>query len=135
MCFSTGVAGVRVKYPHPVCAVKGSTVTLPCTFTPRKSFIQNGKEVPLRIVRVRWCVNHEICHGTAPSVYDSNSTMPDSRYQYLGDMKGNCTLQIRDIQMKDDETFRFRMETDNPAGHFTGRSGVRVRVTGKSFTC
>ncbi|XP_042280573.1 uncharacterized protein LOC121906000 [Thunnus maccoyii] len=129
MLFLAGVAGVDVNYPPPVCAVEGSTVTLPCTFTPRTSFIQNGKEVPLRIVRVLWCVDHEICQGPTPSVYDSSSTMPNPRYQYLGDMKGNCTLQIRDIQMKDDETFRFRMETDNPAGRFTGRSGVRVTVT------
>ncbi|XP_044215403.1 HEPACAM family member 2-like [Thunnus albacares] len=128
MLFLAGVAGVDVNYQPPVCAVKGSTVTLPCTFTPLKSFNQNGKEVPMRIVRVRWCVDHEVCQGTTPTVYDSNSTMPDSRYQYLGDMKGNCTLQIRDIQMKDNAIFYFRMEADNPRGHFTGQSGVRVRV-------
>ncbi|XP_067456265.1 sialoadhesin-like [Thunnus thynnus] len=133
MLFLAGVAGVGVNYPPPVCAVEGSTVTLPCTFTPLKSFNQSEKQVPMRIVRVRWCVNHEICHGTTPTVYDSSSTMPNPRYRYLGDMKGNCTLQIRDIQMKDDETFRFRMEADNKKGHFTGVSGVRV--TGKSFTC
>ncbi|XP_044215288.1 uncharacterized protein LOC122987458 [Thunnus albacares] len=129
MLFLAGVAGVVVNYQRPVCAVEGSTVTLPCTFTPVKSFNQNGKEVPLRIVRVLWCVNHEICQDPTPSVYDSWSTMPNPRYQYLGDMKGNCTLQIRDIQMKDNTTFRFRMEADNENGHFTGRSGVRVTVT------
>ncbi|XP_044215382.1 V-set and immunoglobulin domain-containing protein 2-like isoform X2 [Thunnus albacares] len=129
MFLLAGVAGELVNYQRPVCAVKGSTVTLPCTFTPLKSFNQNGKEVPLRIVRVLWCVNHEICHGTTPSVYDSNSTMPNSRYQYLGDKKGNCTLQIRNIQMIDNTTFRFRMEVNNTEGHFTGRSGVIVTVT------
>ncbi|XP_041842690.1 uncharacterized protein LOC121640941 [Melanotaenia boesemani] len=127
------VAGAEVpSVIHPfirTCAVRGSTVTLPCTFTPLKSFIQNGREVPLRIIRVGWCVKHEICHNLQPhSVYDSNSTKNDPRYQYLGDMKGNCTLQIRDIQMKDNETFRFKMEADNPAGHFTNRTGVSIRV-------
>ncbi|XP_067456318.1 uncharacterized protein [Thunnus thynnus] len=130
MFLLAGVAGELVKYPPPVCAEKGSTVTLPCTFTPLKSFNQNGKEVPLRIVRVLWCVNHEICQGTTPSVYDSNSTMPDPRYQYLGDKKGNCTLQIKDIQMNDNAIFRFRMEADNPAGHYTDVSGVIVTVAG-----
>ncbi|XP_042280010.1 B-cell receptor CD22-like [Thunnus maccoyii] len=129
MLFLAGVAGEGVNYPPPVCAVKGSTVTLPCTFTPLKSFNQSEKQVPLRIVRVRWCVNHDVCQGPTPSVYDSRSTMPDSRYRYLGDKKGNCTLQIRDIQMIDNAIFYFRMEADNPAGHFTGVSGVRVRVT------
>lgn len=62
-------------------------------------------------------------------MYDSNSTTPDPRYQYLGDKKGNCTLQIRNIQMIDNAIFRFRMEADNEKGHYTEVSGVRVRVT------
>ncbi|XP_025767146.1 sialic acid-binding Ig-like lectin 10 [Oreochromis niloticus] len=110
------------------CAVRGSTVTLPCTFTPRKSFSDGGKEVPLKIVRVRWCKNHEICQGGTPSVFDINSANSDPRYQYLGDMKTNCTLQIRDVQQGDSATFRFRMEADHPEGHFTNRTGVTVRV-------
>ncbi|XP_070407073.1 B-cell receptor CD22-like [Nothobranchius furzeri] len=111
------------------CAVRGSTVTLPCSFTPLASFTQDGKEIPLKIVRVRWCVNHEICQTTIPSVYDSNSPNNDPRYQYLGDMKSNCTLQVRDVQMIDNATFRFRMEADNVKGHFTKRGdGMDVRV-------
>ncbi|XP_041842832.1 uncharacterized protein LOC121641039 [Melanotaenia boesemani] len=128
----TGAEVPSVIHPFKrTCAVRGSTVTLPCTFTPLKSFIrkEDGKEISLRIVRVGWCVKHEICQELQPHpVYDSNSTKNDLRYQYLGDMKGNCTLQISNIQMKDNETFRFRMEADNPAGHFTNRAGVSIRV-------
>ncbi|CAK6981793.1 advanced glycosylation end product-specific receptor-like [Scomber scombrus] len=54
MLLLTGVAGAAVKYPGSVCAVRGSTVILPCTFTPVKSFTQDGREVPLKIIRVRW---------------------------------------------------------------------------------
>ncbi|XP_030605464.1 uncharacterized protein LOC115794227 [Archocentrus centrarchus] len=110
------------------CAVKRSTLTLPCSFTPLKSFNKGGREVPLKIVRVRWCQKHELCQGDTSSVYDSKSTKKDSNYQYLGDMKTNCTLQIRDIQQRNKGTFRFRMEADNAAGHFTNRTGVTVRV-------
>uniref|UniRef100_A0A8P4KTV8 Ig-like domain-containing protein n=1 Tax=Dicentrarchus labrax TaxID=13489 RepID=A0A8P4KTV8_DICLA len=114
---SLGAGGYIVNYPHPVCAVKGSTVTLLCSFTPVKSVIrENGRE------------NHEICQGTTPSVYDSWSTNNDPRYKYLGDKKGNCTLQITDIQKSDNKTFRFRMEANDTGGHGTGRSGVKVRV-------
>ncbi|XP_047455097.1 leucine-rich repeats and immunoglobulin-like domains protein 1 [Mugil cephalus] len=118
-----------IVYPFiRTCAVEGSTVTLPCTFTPATSVEINGKDEKLKIVRVVWCQNHPICHSNTPSVYDSNSTNNDPRYQYLGDKKRNCTLQIIDIQKKDDASFRFRMEADNGAGHFTNTTGVRVFV-------
>ncbi|XP_053183740.1 advanced glycosylation end product-specific receptor-like [Scomber japonicus] len=129
MLLLTGAAAAAtVSYPDPVCAVRGSTVVLPCTFTPQSSFTQGGRLVPLKIIRVRWCVNHEICQLTTPSVYDSKTPTANPRYKYLGDMTGNCTLQISDIQEIDSTTFRFRMEADNRAGHFTGKSGVNVTV-------
>uniref|UniRef100_A0A671TVL3 Ig-like domain-containing protein n=1 Tax=Sparus aurata TaxID=8175 RepID=A0A671TVL3_SPAAU len=118
-----------VNYPPPVCAVKGSTVTLPCTFTPLQSVDVDGRKVPIEIVRVRWCQKHLICHGSTPTVYDSDSTTNDPRYKYLGDKKGNCTLQITDIREEDEETFVFRMEANDSSGHWTGRSGVRVSVS------
>ncbi|XP_070767839.1 B-cell receptor CD22-like [Enoplosus armatus] len=128
MLMLAGVLGQSVDYPDPVCAVKGSTVTLPCTFTLLKSFIQGGRDVSLKTIRVRWCQNHLICQGSTPSVYDSRSETNSPRYKYLGDKKGNCTLQITDVQEEDQATLRFRMEANNKEGHFTGRSGVSVTV-------
>ncbi|XP_026040597.1 myeloid cell surface antigen CD33-like isoform X1 [Astatotilapia calliptera] len=128
-----GAVAQTVVYPFTsTCAVRGSTVTLPCTFTPRKSFSDGQREVPLKIVRVRWCKNHAICQGSTPSVYDSNSANIDPRYQYLGDKKTNCTLQIRDVQQRDKGSFRFRMEADHPEGHFTNQTGVNVTVVDSS---
>ncbi|KAF1388577.1 hypothetical protein PFLUV_G00091740 [Perca fluviatilis] len=118
MCLS-GALGQRVNYPDPVCGIKGSTVTLPCSFTPLES---------AKIIRVVWCKNHEICQRTTPSVYDSESNNNNPRYRYLGDQKGNCTLQISDLQEDDNATFRFRMEANDPGASFTGQSGVRVTV-------
>ncbi|XP_035529034.1 coxsackievirus and adenovirus receptor homolog [Morone saxatilis] len=130
MLMLAGAGGQSVNYSDPVCAVKGSTVTLLCSFTPLKTFTEeNGRQVPLEIVRVRWCQNHPICQGLTPSVYDSESVNNDHRYKYLGDKKGNCTLQITDIQKSDNATFRFRMEVNYTRGHFTGQSGVNVTVT------
>ncbi|XP_077382010.1 uncharacterized protein LOC144021769 [Festucalex cinctus] len=117
----TAWAAAQVSYSPAMCAVRGSTVTLPCSFTPI-----------MPVVRVRWCVNHEICSGTTPSVYDSAMprAMPRAnwRYLYLGDMEGNCTLQIHNVHTQDNTTFRFRMEAQDNAGHFTGRKGVAVTV-------
>ncbi|XP_025767121.1 uncharacterized protein LOC106098691 isoform X1 [Oreochromis niloticus] len=124
-----GAVGQTVIYPFTsTCAVRGSTVTLPCTFTPLKSFSDGQREVPLKIVRVLWCQNNVFCLRPAPSVWDTDSKTSDPRYQYLGDMMTNCTLQIRDVQQRDNATFRFRMEADNPKGHFTNMIGVTVRV-------
>nr|XP_046254525.1 uncharacterized protein LOC124064272 [Scatophagus argus] len=129
MLVLTGAAGVGVDYPDHVCAVKGSTVTLLCTFTPVESVTVNQRTIPIHIKRVRWCQNHRICQGNHSSVYDSQSERNDSRYKYLGDKTRNCTLQITEIQKKDEATFRFRMEANDVRGHFTDQSGVNVTVT------
>ncbi|KAM3614752.1 uncharacterized protein V6R79_018796 [Siganus canaliculatus] len=122
-----GAAAVGVDYPDPVCALRGSTVTLPCTFTPVDSTTRGGP--PIRIIRVRWCRNHQICHGTTPSVVDiTEGTRQESHYKYLGDLQRNCTLQISGVQKQDAGTLRFRMEANNSTGHFTGQSGVNVTV-------
>ncbi|XP_054878885.1 uncharacterized protein LOC129353560 [Poeciliopsis prolifica] len=129
MFLLAGAAAQTTRYHFgSICAVKGSTAVLPCSFTPRKDFPHGGRRIPLRIVRVLWCKNHEICQGTTPSVYDSNSTATESRFHYLGNMEANCTLQIRDIQMDDKGTFRFRMEANNSEGHFTNQTGVKISV-------
>ncbi|XP_023252313.1 uncharacterized protein LOC111646945 [Seriola lalandi dorsalis] len=115
-----GAVDPSVNYSLPVCAVRSSTVTLPCTFTPVR-----------KIIRVVWCQNHLICHGATPSVYDSDSKTNnpfDTRYKYLGDKTGNCTLQISNLQKRDEATFRFRMEADDAEGHWTEKSGVNVTV-------
>ncbi|XP_035772049.1 B-cell receptor CD22-like isoform X2 [Neolamprologus brichardi] len=133
MFLLAGAVGQTVIYRFTsTCAVRGSTLTLPCTFTPLKSFSDGRREVPLKIVRVRWCKNHPICHGIVPSVYDSDSANNDPRYQYLGDKKTNCTLQIRDVQQGDHASFRFRMEADHYEGYFTNMTGVTVRVVDSS---
>nr|XP_040022034.1 uncharacterized protein LOC120811023 isoform X1 [Gasterosteus aculeatus aculeatus] len=123
--------GPRVDYQHPLCAVKGSTLTILCSFTPQ-SVNTDGKQVLVEIIRVVWCKNHEICQLTTPSVYDSelqNKRVNNPRYRYLGDKKGNCSLQITGVQDGDNGTFRFRMEANDAANHYTGRSGATVRVS------
>ncbi|XP_068180303.1 cell surface A33 antigen-like [Antennarius striatus] len=120
---ATGDASV--SYSDPVCAVRGSTVTLLCTFTPVPSFT---------VGRVRWCRNHLICQGETVSVFDSASGTNNQRYRYLGDNRRNCSLQITDIQEEDQGELRFRMEAENDdaRGHYTGQSGVRITVTERS---
>ncbi|XP_061737795.1 uncharacterized protein LOC133539704 [Nerophis ophidion] len=110
------VARVRYQTSAP-CAVRGSTLAVGCTFTPL-----------MAVVRAVWCVDHLICHGSTPSVYDSARPRPGSRYQYLGDLEGNCTLVIHDVRKTDNGVLRFRMEAADSIGHFTGITGVKVNV-------
>ncbi|XP_061838959.1 uncharacterized protein [Nerophis lumbriciformis] len=111
-----GVARVRYQMSD-LCAVKGSTLAVGCTFTPL-----------MAVVRAVWCVDHLICHGSTPSVYDSARPRPGSRYQYLGDLEENCTLVIHDVRKTDNGVLRFRMEAADPIGHFTGITGAKVNV-------
>ncbi|XP_049598167.1 uncharacterized protein [Syngnathus scovelli] len=113
----SALAEERVRYSPVKCAVRGSTVTLRCSFT-----------AIMPVVRVVWCVNHPICHRTTPSVYDSKKPNKNKRFVYLGDYNSNCTLKIREILSEDNTTFRFRMEAEKDAGHFTGQTGVAVSV-------
>uniref|UniRef100_A0A3Q2D5J0 Ig-like domain-containing protein n=1 Tax=Cyprinodon variegatus TaxID=28743 RepID=A0A3Q2D5J0_CYPVA len=127
-----GALGQTIKHElTSTCAVRGSTATLPCSFTPLKSFSRDGPEAPLKNIRVRWCKNHLMCQDSTSSVFDSNSTNNNPRYQYLGDLKGNCSLQIRDVEMGDDATFYFRVEADEVEGSVLNTTGVKLTVVAK----
>ncbi|KAM4568475.1 uncharacterized protein V3H82_012658 [Fundulus diaphanus] len=129
MFLLAGAMAQNIQYRlTSTCAVTGSTVILPCSFTPKKYFIESGTTIPLKVTRARWCINHPLCQGSTPSVYDSDSRNNDPQYQYLGDLEGNCTLQIRGVGMQDNATFRFRMEANDVAGHFTNQTGVNITV-------
>ncbi|XP_078108092.1 sialoadhesin-like [Sander vitreus] len=130
-CFTlllAGALGQSVNYPDPVCGVKGSTVTLPCSFTPLESVADDIGKPLIKVVRVVWCKGPNICGTDAQSVYDSQSQNNDPRYRYLRDKKGECTLQISDLQEKDDATYRFRVETNKLRASFTPPVGVRVTI-------
>uniref|UniRef100_A0A3P9CN60 Ig-like domain-containing protein n=1 Tax=Maylandia zebra TaxID=106582 RepID=A0A3P9CN60_9CICH len=132
----TGAVGQTVIYPlTSTCAVRGSTATLRCTFTPLKTFSDGGREVPPELIRVVWYQSqqHQLCQLNKPFVYDSDSKNHKQRFEYLGDKKTNCTLQIRDVQQRDHATFCFRMEVDHTKVHFNISRGVTVRVVGKNM--
>ncbi|CAL8234538.1 unnamed protein product [Arctogadus glacialis] len=112
----------HVEYPDSFCVVEGSTATIPCSFTYPKVHRRTGVVVE----RVVWCPDYEICHGTTPYVYESKG-LTNSRFLYLGDLVGNCTLKIIKTVKQDAATYRFRFETNG--GGWTGQKGVRVNVT------
>ncbi|CAL8354565.1 unnamed protein product [Arctogadus glacialis] len=117
----------HVEYPDSFCVVEGSTATIPCSFT--HPAVHKGTGVVVE--RVVWCPNLWVCllntPKGSPNGYDSSKVRADSRFLYLGDLVGNCTLKIIKTVKQDTATYRFRLETNG--GWYTGWKGVIVTVT------
>lgn len=109
-------------YQQPeICAVENSSVFIPCSF-----FYPSA----LKAVRVMWGhERHDIYLG--PFLFDSNDTLPNSRFQYRGDKKDNCSLTIHPVGHNDSGKYAFRFVTDDPVGKYTGVDGSTLRVVGK----
>uniref|UniRef100_A0A8C9SD96 Ig-like domain-containing protein n=1 Tax=Scleropages formosus TaxID=113540 RepID=A0A8C9SD96_SCLFO len=108
---------------------RGSTVVIPCSFT-YPEFSEGG--LTYRVSSVMWCRNQERCI-TLRYVYHSDGIFPEPAFQgrveYLGDMKGNCTLKITDLRTSDSGTYVFRFITDHPMEKLPGQSGVILNVS------
>ncbi|XP_059909330.1 hemicentin-1-like isoform X4 [Gadus macrocephalus] len=116
----------HVEYPDSFCVVEGSTATIPCIFTHPLVDVKKGGAI-LQVKRVAWCPDSLICHQSTTNVYDSGNVRADSRFLYLGDLVGNCTLKIIKTVKQDAKRYYFRFETK--ADGYTGREGVTVTVT------
>ncbi|XP_051244873.1 B-cell receptor CD22 isoform X5 [Dicentrarchus labrax] len=109
----------KVEYQQGhICAVKGSTVVIPC------SFHYPGNQI---VDRVMWGhERHNIYDG--PFIYESisNNTLP--RFHYNGDKKHNCSLEISHVEPNDTGKYTFRFITDSAVGKWTGVEGSTLKV-------
>ncbi|KAG7274236.1 hypothetical protein CRUP_007673, partial [Coryphaenoides rupestris] len=102
----------HVEYPKSFCVVKGSTTTIPCSFTyPVYPQLPGGLPGVNRVV---WCTNHEICQGITPSVYDSNKPN-DNRDLTIGNT-GNYTCSLDPSKKKRSLPCSLLVEADELAG-------------------
>ena len=102
-----------------ICAVKGSSVVIPCSFYYPKN---------QHVKRVMW--GHErsnIFNG--PFIFDSKMNETASRFNYIGDVQHNCSFKIHDVEHNDTGKYTFRSETEQDK--FTGRDGSTLKVIGK----
>ncbi|XP_037399693.1 B-cell receptor CD22-like isoform X2 [Pygocentrus nattereri] len=121
LLFISGVVaqnGWGVDYKDKsICALKGSTVTMRCTYTyPR------GRVVLRAFWTKQWGQASE-----PPDLLDD----PDyrGRVQYLGDKQHDCTLRLRNVRETDQSKYYFRFTTDHHEGKYQGASGVDLSVT------
>ncbi|XP_055770661.1 vascular cell adhesion protein 1-like [Salvelinus fontinalis] len=107
-----------VKYTtQSICALKGSTVKLSCSYTyPRDH----------KVTSTFWFTKKY-----ATGNYVSLSDDPDykGRVEYSGDKKKDSTLRITHLRESDSAEYKFRFITDRNVGRYTGSPGVTLSVT------
>ncbi|XP_053274730.1 cell adhesion molecule 4 [Pleuronectes platessa] len=103
-----------------ICAFRGSTVDINCTYTYPSSWNQLDTTVQERF----WFIK------------ESNGTHVDLRtdLEYSGRVEnlcGNnkCTLRISNLRESDSAVYKFRFTTNQPTGSLTGSTGVTLNVT------
>ncbi|XP_048864834.1 uncharacterized protein LOC125739110 isoform X4 [Brienomyrus brachyistius] len=119
----------NVWYPKkPVCAVRGSTVVIPCGYDNPEAY---------KVETIMWCRNDSDCIDK-PYVCNSNNINVSSQYrsraECLGDKENNCTLRIKHITDADAGVYRFRFITSKEDGKWTGQPGVTIKVDGGAWS-
>ncbi|XP_035856501.1 sialoadhesin-like [Sander lucioperca] len=117
-----GQNGWGVTYTSTqICAVKGSTVNIPCSYTYPSRI--NG--LVTKVEKRFWFTelnNGEPVDLTTTSEYSG-------RVQY--NSKNNvCSLRISDLRERDSAEYKFRFTTNHLTGKYTGSPGVTLSVTG-----
>ncbi|XP_062244271.1 B-cell receptor CD22-like [Platichthys flesus] len=103
-----------------ICAFRGSTVYITCTYTYPSTFNNHDTTVQ----ETFWFIK------------ESNGIHVDLRTdpEYSGRVKnlcGNnkCTLRISNLRESDSAVYKFRFTTNQPTGSLTGSAGVTLSVT------
>ncbi|KAM8772565.1 uncharacterized protein AB9X84_010460 [Acanthopagrus schlegelii] len=116
-----GQYGWGVTYSSTeICASKGSTVDMSCTY--RYPFWKN--DLKTEIKERFWFTK---LSGNQPLDMKADSDYQD-RVEYSCSEK-SCSLRIRDLRESDSAEYKFRFITNQPGGRYTGEPGVTLRVT------
>ncbi|XP_045569345.1 uncharacterized protein isoform X3 [Salmo salar] len=112
-----GQDGWSVTYtPQSICALKGSTVHLTCSYTYPSGTVTS----------IFWFTKMET--GVKPEDLCQDPEYA-GRLEYHGDKEKDCTLRIKDLRERDSSTYLFRLLTDQEGGTYTGSPGVKLSVT------
>ncbi|XP_041641181.1 B-cell receptor CD22-like isoform X2 [Cheilinus undulatus] len=111
----------RVTYSSSqICAVEGSTVDIPCSYT----YPSRGNEHDTVVWRSFWFVK---MNGNNPLDLRND---PDYRGRVEYHFYNNsCTLRITNVRQSDSAEYRFMLMTNQPEGGVTGSPGVTLSVT------
>ncbi|XP_053530758.1 carcinoembryonic antigen-related cell adhesion molecule 2 isoform X2 [Ictalurus punctatus] len=114
--------GWGVNYTTPICAVRGFSVSIPCSY----SYPQHNYQVTQKL----WCSMNSNTGGceNPPYVYNSSS-ITTSDFEYAGDDKSDCTLLIHNVQFSYSGEYRFRFITNVSGDMWTGEPGQILQVS------
>ncbi|XP_065815919.1 B-cell receptor CD22-like [Labrus bergylta] len=102
-----------------ICAVKGSTVEIPCTYTYPSTIRQQTTVVQSRF----WFTKDR---------YEPVDVRTDPDYsgrvEYLFH-ENVCTLRIKNLTERDSAVYKFMFTTNQPGGSLTGDEGVTLSIT------
>ncbi|XP_030284235.1 sialoadhesin-like [Sparus aurata] len=116
-----GQNGWGVTYSSTeICALKGSTVEINCTYTYPSRLFGRDNEVK----ETFWFSK---LSGKQPVDLRTDSDYQD-RVEYSCSEK-SCTLRITDLRESDSAEYKFKFITNQPYGRYTGEPGVTLRVT------
>ncbi|XP_064866715.1 sialoadhesin-like isoform X4 [Oncorhynchus nerka] len=109
--------------PKEICAVRGSSVVISCTFHyPEKLDNKN-----LTVEKVMWSQGRKQFFD-GPFITESNNrTHTSTKFEYVGNKVHNCSLQIHQVEQRDSGEYAFRFETNN--GNWTGKNATNVNVS------
>uniref|UniRef100_A0A671VY41 Ig-like domain-containing protein n=1 Tax=Sparus aurata TaxID=8175 RepID=A0A671VY41_SPAAU len=103
-----------------ICALKGSTVEISCTY-------RYPSRVDGRDTEVNGTIWFTKLSGKQPVDLRTDSDYQD-RVEYSCSEK-SCTLRITDLRESDSAEYQFMFITKQPGGRYTGSPGVTLRVT------
>ncbi|XP_060755163.1 B-cell receptor CD22-like [Neoarius graeffei] len=112
--------------PSSICAGKGSTVTLGCTYTYPTYSTYSTYGPRSKVEKAFWS-RERVQSGKEPPDLSSDPEYRD-RVQYLGDKQSDCRLRLRDVREQDQGTYYFRFITNISGGKFQGTDGVELSV-------
>uniref|UniRef100_A0A4W6EGZ0 B-cell receptor CD22 n=1 Tax=Lates calcarifer TaxID=8187 RepID=A0A4W6EGZ0_LATCA len=116
-----GQDGWGVTYTSTqICAFKGSTVNIHCTYRypPRRYLVVQERF---------WFIKQ------SNGVYVDLTTDPEYSRRVKYNCENNrCTLTITNLRESDSAVYKFRFTTNQHDGKFTGEPGVTVSVSGKN---
>ncbi|XP_037394881.1 uncharacterized protein LOC119263556 [Pygocentrus nattereri] len=106
-----------------VCALKGSSVDLSCTYKHPEGLTVN---------RSFWFIESLRQPGVEPEDV-KESDQYKGRVQYSRTLN-SCRMTITDLRESDAHTYSFRFYTDDPGGRYSGRGAVTLSVTDLKVT-
>ncbi|XP_056622677.1 B-cell receptor CD22-like [Triplophysa dalaica] len=109
--------GVTYSSSH-ICALKGSTVTIHCTYTYPTGY---------KITEVLWTNIEKPPYNVFPDL--SKDSKYSGRIQYLGDKQHDCSVRLTDVRHTDSHKYYFRFITHVDTGKWLGAPGVTLDVT------